>query len=59
MVGIPELVIGVVLAALWVVPVAAAVWALLTLYRIRNSQEALGARLETIERLLHTSRQPG
>lgn len=59
MFAIPELVIAVVVAAFWLVPAAAAVWALLTLHRIWTRLQVLGARLETIERLLHSSRQPG
>jgi len=39
-------------AALWVVPVAAAVWALFTLHRIRTGQDAVRLKLETLERLL-------
>lgn len=39
----------------WGIPLAAGVWALLTLQRIRKGQEAADAKLEAIERLL---RQP-
>jgi hypothetical protein len=52
-VGLPELLLVFVLAAFWIVPLAAAAWALVTLYRIRGSQDAIQRKLDTIERLMH------
>jgi hypothetical protein len=53
--GIPELMILLVLVGVYLIPVAAAVWALVTLRRIRDGQQALQVRLDTIERLLQRS----
>jgi hypothetical protein len=50
--GVPELIVILILGTFYVVPIAAAVWAIFTLHRIRTDQEAMGVRLETIERLL-------
>ena len=38
------------------VPAAAAIWVIVTPQRIRRQQQAMGIRLETIERLLQTNR---
>jgi hypothetical protein len=46
--GIPELAILLVLVGIYLIPGAAAVWALVTLQRIR-------AKVDTIERLLQRS----
>jgi hypothetical protein len=54
-VGIPELLILLMFSVFWLVPVAAAIWALVTLYRIRSEQQAVQVKLDAIERLL---RQP-
>ena len=50
--GIPELIILMIVSVFWLVPVAAGIWALVTLHRIRKGQEDVQRRLETIERLL-------
>jgi hypothetical protein len=57
-VGMPELMITLIFGLFWGVPVAAAVWALVTLNRIRAGQQAIDVRLATIERLTQ-GRQPG
>jgi hypothetical protein len=54
--GIPELIVLLVIGSFWLIPIAAAVWAGLTLYRIRTDQHSMGTRLEAIERLLHAGR---
>jgi hypothetical protein len=51
-VGIPELLIFGFVGLVWLVPVAAAIWALITLHRVRVGQDALRTKLESIERLL-------
>lgn len=51
-IGLPEIIIVFIIAALWAVPIAAAVWAGMTLHRIRTTQQAIGVRLESIERML-------
>jgi len=53
-VGMPELVVILTIGLFWLVPITVAVWALVTLHRIRTDQQAIGARLETIEQLLQT-----
>ena len=51
-VGVPELLIVLVMAVMWVLPVAAAVWVILTLNRLPSGQQAIQAKLDAIERLL-------
>jgi hypothetical protein len=53
--GFPTLVIIVVLVAVYIIPIAAAVWALYTLQRIRSGQEVIRLRLELLERTLQRS----
>jgi hypothetical protein len=50
--GLPELMVVFVIGAIWALPIAAAVWAGMTLHRIRTTQQAIGIRLESIERIL-------
>jgi hypothetical protein len=52
MIGMPELTVVLVIGLLWGVPIAAAIWALVTLQRIRSEQQAVQLKLDTIERLL-------
>lgn len=51
-IGVPELTILIMLGVLWVIPVLAAIWALVTLYRIRAEQHTVQVKLDAIERLL-------
>lgn len=51
-IGIPELVIIMVLSFVWIIPLAVAVWIVVTLRRIRVDQQATHARLDAIERLM-------
>ena len=51
-VGIPELLIILVVSGFWLIPVAVAVWVVLTLNRLRNDQQAIRASLESIQRTL-------
>jgi len=48
--GMPELIVVLFISIVWVVPVIAAVWALLTLQRLRATQEAMLTKLDAIER---------
>ena len=50
--GVPELLIILLISAVWIVPIAAGIWALVTLHRVRVGQDAVRAKLESIERLL-------
>jgi hypothetical protein len=52
--GVPELIVLLMVGLIWVVPVAAGIWALVTLHRIRTTQEDIGNRLAAIERLIQT-----
>jgi hypothetical protein len=54
-IGMPELIILLVVGAFWIIPIAAAIWALMTLHRIRAGQQAVQLKLDTIERLLQRS----
>ena len=55
--AVPELLIVLMLVAVrWLVPVAAGVWALVTLLRIRSAQEQMGRKLDAVERLLQGGR---
>jgi len=53
--GVPELIIILVLGLIYLIPIAAAIWALVTLQRIRSGQEVLRLRLELLERTLQRS----
>ena len=57
--GLPELTIIFVIGLFYVLPIAAAVWALVTLNRIAVAQHAIGATLERIERLLQRGSDVG
>ena len=53
--GIPELMILLVLVGVYAIPIAAGVWALMTLQRLRAGQQAVQVKLDTIERMLQRS----
>lgn len=50
--GLPELLVVLTIVSIYLIPLAAGVWALVTLQRIRTSQEAMRLKLEAIERSL-------
>jgi hypothetical protein len=54
-IGIPELIIVLMIAVTWAVPMAFAVWVIVALRGIRAGQQAAQMKLETIERLLQRS----
>jgi hypothetical protein len=54
--GVPELIVVLMVGLIWVVPVAAGIWALVTLHRIRTTQEDMRNRLAAIERSIQTVR---
>lgn len=56
--GVPELLILLVIGLCWLVPVGVAIWAMITLFRIRADQQTIAGRLETIERMLRQHPQP-
>lgn len=56
MFGIPEVIVMLVIGLFWGVPIIAVGWAIVTLYRIRTDQQAIGVQLEIIQRLLQTNR---
>ena len=58
-IGLPELLVVLMIGVFWLVPLAAAVWALVTLHRIRTGQQAIEIKLETIERMLRGGREQG
>jgi len=51
-IGLPEITVVLFLVVVWGGPLAAGIWALRTLHRIRLSQDAIRATLESIERHL-------
>ncbi len=51
-IGVPELMIVLVIFATSIIPIAVAVWAIVTLFRMRGDQQAMRRSLENIERLL-------
>ena len=55
-IGAPALVVLLFIGLFYGVPIAGAIWAIVTLQRIRKEQQAMGVRLETIERLLQADR---
>jgi hypothetical protein len=54
--GIPELIVFLMVGLVWMVPVAAGIWALVTLHRIRTTQEDVRDRLAAIERSIQNVR---
>jgi len=54
-IGFPELLIIMILVLFWIIPIAAAMWALYTLQRIRSGQEVIRLRLELLERTFQRS----
>jgi hypothetical protein len=57
-VGMPELFMIVAVGVFWLVPLAAVVWALLTLHRMRTGIDTMVARLESIDRALRADMPP-
>jgi protein-S-isoprenylcysteine O-methyltransferase Ste14 len=55
---IPELFVVLLIGVVWIIPIAAAVWALMTLYRIRATQEDMRQKLDGLARLLQAGRTP-
>jgi len=53
--GVPEIFIMGILATFWLIPLAAGIWAIVTLQRIRSGQETIRLRLELLERMLQRS----
>lgn len=51
-IGVPEIIVLLIMSAFWVIPLVAAVWAIVTLYRVRRDQETLLAKLDVIEKRL-------
>jgi hypothetical protein len=51
-IGMPEIIVILMIFMTSVVPLAMAVWAIITLQRIRAGQDAVRASLASIERLL-------
>jgi hypothetical protein len=56
--GLPELLVVFMIGLVWLVPFAAGIWALVTLHRIRTSQEDMSSKLASIERSIQAVR-PG
>ena len=54
-VGVPEIMVILAIAMFWLVPIAAGLWAILTLHRIRIAQEAMGSHLQTIVSLMQSN----
>ena len=52
--GVPELLIVLMLAATSLIPLALAVWAIVTLYKMRGDQQAMRRSLDNIEQLLRS-----
>ena len=54
-IGLPELIIILMITVTWAIPIAFAVWVVVSLRRIRAGQQAAQMKLEAIERLLQQS----
>jgi hypothetical protein len=52
-IGVPELLMLPILILSTILPLAVGIWAVFTLHRVRTGQEAMRAKLESIEQLLH------
>jgi len=53
--GFTELVVILVIAIFYLVPIAAGIWAVITLYRVHTGQKSIQNRLEEIERFIRDS----
>ena len=51
-IGVPEILILLVLVVSWLIPIAVAIWIVVTLFRLRGGQQTILAKLEAIERRL-------
>ena len=51
-IGVSEFLILLVIMVSWVVPLVAAVWAIVTLYRVRRDQETMLMKLDAMEKRL-------
>lgn len=49
MLGIPELMVVMVLALVYIVPIVIAIWAVLTLHRVKTSVDAMRVTLDRVE----------
>ncbi len=47
-IGVPEVLVLLLIGVIWIIPVAAAVWALVTLQQIRRSQQVMQAAIEQL-----------
>lgn len=56
--GLPEFLVVLTIGAFWLIPVAAGVWALVTLRRLRSGQEEVLRRLDTIARQVQRDTTP-
>jgi len=55
-IGVPGIVImGLVATTFYLIPLAAGIWAVIILQRIRSGQETIRLRLELLERMLQRS----
>jgi hypothetical protein len=50
--GGPELLLLLIIAPMWLIPVVAGVWALITLQRLRTGQDAVQKKLDAIQSML-------
>lgn len=48
--GFPELAVIVLILSVWLIPIAAAIWVIRTLKRIRADQETIAAKLSELGR---------
>ena len=51
-VGVPESLVFLVVVVFWLLPIVAGSWALVTLHRLRTTQDEMSGRLAQIERLV-------
>ena len=49
MLGLPELMIVMVLALVYLVPIAVGIWVVLTLHRVKTGVDAMRATLDRVE----------
>jgi hypothetical protein len=54
-IGVPELLIVLIGVVFWIVPLVAAIWALITLAQIRRRQDDVLRKLDALERSIQGS----
>jgi len=53
--GVPELFVLLAIGVFYLIPIAAGIWALITLHRIREAQDVINRKLDAMERMIQAN----